>query len=97
MQPCSFASGLHGRIMKEIKRYCETCKFWKKGDLSAKNIGNVGQCTFFMVQTRGFYDNNPKVPFWADKITFQTVGWEGDHCSTYQKASQSKIKTNQAW
>ncbi len=62
---------------------CETCVFWKRGDVSKKNIGNVGQCTFLLPQTIGFYDVNPGVPFWAQGTVHRTASFEGEYCKVW--------------
>ena len=64
---------------------CETCRFWVVGDVSRKKIGNVGQCTWTLPRTADFYARTVHAPYWLEKITHQTTGWEGTNCGTWTK------------
>lgn len=73
---------------------CETCKYWRRGDLSAQRIGNVGQCSWMMNRSSVTYAPVTHVPFWAHKVTVQTIGFEGKNCEVYEPASKKQIIEN---
>lgn len=70
--------------MKQRRRNCGTCALWVRGDLTPKGIGNVGQCRALMPRTHGFYDKAPRVPFWAQKLSSQTLNFEGEQCDAHR-------------
>jgi len=78
----------------KIRPACENCKWWRRGDLSAENIGNKGACVWMLKRTPLGKDSHQPVPFWAGEILRQTISWEGESCGVWQRASRQQIETN---
>lgn len=61
---------------------CGTCKFYRPGDVTpVKPYENMGLCTM-MMQTAA--------PFWAARLTFTVVDWQGASCAAWQRGSKPK-------
>jgi hypothetical protein len=70
--------------MKKSKS-CEVCKFWKVGDPSIKDVGNVGLCVWTMPRKSGFYHHTKHAPFWTENIAYRTVSWNGSDCGAFRR------------
>jgi hypothetical protein len=68
-----------------MKQSCDTCEYWKPGDLSKKNIGNVGPCVWMLSRSADFYDHTKHAPFWAAHLTAQTASFDGQSCGVYKR------------
>jgi hypothetical protein len=70
------------------KKCCGTCRHWRRGDLTPKGIGNVGQCAVLMPRTAEFYGDNEFSPFWAQDISYRTADYEGKGCGAWQQQTK---------
>ena len=86
--------GSINHTMNPTKQCCENCQFWKVGDLSAKNIGNVGQCIWMLAREADFYAKVMHVPFWAKQIIHQTASYDGEYCNVFERATKKQRKVN---
>lgn len=78
-----------------IQRNCESCKYWRVGDHSPKNIGNVGVCVWTLTRTQDFSSKPLHVPFWLDDTLRQTTSYEGQACPVWEKGSKILMKKNE--
>lgn len=71
---------------RDRHRKCRTCQYFKEGDPSpVKPYANVGLCIFMLERESGFYDHDAAAPFWATRMTFSVVDYEGTGCATWKK------------
>lgn len=71
---------------------CETCAFWRQGDLSPKNIRNVGQCAWMFPRSSEFYAKAEHAPFWAADLSQQTASYDGGNCKVYERSKPRRKK-----
>jgi hypothetical protein len=83
----------------DIRKSCETCHWWKKGDVAVttNQVGNKGLCLWMTTRGGGSYDHATHVPFWAEEITFLTISWQGTSCPVYKQATKRRITYNQRY
>lgn len=77
-----------------IRQQCENCKWWRVGDHSPKDIGNVGICVWMLPRTSDFSNHTKHAPFWAEDILHQTTSYMGKNCGTYEQAPPALRRKN---
>lgn len=72
--------------MKSVSIQCDSCRFWRRGDITQENIGNIGVCVWT--------NENEKAPWWAKEVFRRTISWEGQSCRAYEVTSKQQIAKN---